>query len=57
MGVFLLYIVASGFTLSTINNTTFDTTIANTLIVTANWNTTNAGNSIYSTNFTLTKIY
>jgi hypothetical protein len=46
-----------GFNLSTINNTTFDTTIANTLIVTAQWNTTNAGNSIYSTNFTLTKIY
>jgi hypothetical protein len=46
-----------GYVLSNINNTTFDTTIANTLIVTAQWNTTNAGNSIYSTNFTLTKIY
>jgi hypothetical protein len=46
-----------GFTLGTINNTTFDTTISNTLVVTAQWNTTNAGNSIYSTNFTLNKIY
>jgi hypothetical protein len=46
-----------GFVLSTINNTTFDTTIANTLVITAQWNTTNAGNSIYSKNFTLTKIY
>jgi hypothetical protein len=46
-----------GYVLSNINNTTFNTTISNTLIVTAQWNTTNAGNSIYSTNFTLTKIY
>jgi hypothetical protein len=46
-----------GYVLSNINNTTFDTTISNTLIITAQWNTTNAGNSIYSTNFTLTKIY
>jgi hypothetical protein len=46
-----------GYVLTNINNTTFDTTISNTLIVTAQWNTTNAGNSIYSTNFTLTKIY
>jgi hypothetical protein len=46
-----------GYVLSNINNTTFNTTISNTLIITAQWNTTNAGNSIYSTNFTLTKIY
>jgi hypothetical protein len=46
-----------GFVLSNINNTTFDTTINNTLIITAQWNTNNAGNSIYSRNFTLTKIY
>ena len=46
-----------GYVLSNINNTTFDTTISNTLIITAQWNTTNAGNSIVSRNFTLTKIY
>jgi hypothetical protein len=46
-----------GYVLSTINNTTFDTTISNTLIITAQWNTNNAGNSIYSRNFTLIKIY
>jgi hypothetical protein len=46
-----------GYVLSNINNTTFDTTISNTLIVTAQWNTTNAGNSIVTRNFTLTKIY
>jgi len=46
-----------GFVLDTINNTTFDTTISNTLIITAEWNTNNAGNSIYSNNFVLTKIY
>lgn len=46
-----------GSVLSTINNTTFDTTIDNTLIITAQWNTTNAGNSILCRNFTLTKTY
>ena len=46
-----------GYVLSNINNTTFNTTINNTLIVTAQWNTTNAGNSIFSRNFTLTKVY
>lgn len=46
-----------GYVLSNINNTTFDTTISNTLIITAQWNTNNAGNSIYSRNFTLTKIH
>jgi hypothetical protein len=46
-----------GYVLSNINNTTFDTTISNTLIVTAQWNSTNAGNSIVTRNFTLTKIY
>jgi hypothetical protein len=44
-----------GYVLSTINNTTFDTTIANTLVITAQWNTTNAGNSIMTRNFTLIK--
>jgi hypothetical protein len=46
-----------GFTLSTVNTTTFDTTINNTLVVTAQWNTNNAGNSIFSRNFVLNKIY
>lgn len=43
--------------IGTINNTTFDTTTNNTLIITAQWNTTNAGNSIFSRNFTLEKVY
>ena len=42
---------------SNINNTTFNTTIPNTLSVTAQWDTNNAGNSISSRNFTLTKVY
>ena len=40
-----------------INNTTFDTTVLNTLVITAQWNTNNAGNSIYSEIFTLNKTY
>jgi hypothetical protein len=46
-----------GYILTKVNNTTFNTTIDNTLVVTVQWNTTNAGNSILSRNFTLTKIY
>ena len=46
-----------GYVLTNINNTTFDTTINNTLVVTVQWNTNNGGNSILSRNFTLTKIY
>jgi hypothetical protein len=46
-----------GYVLSTLNNTTFNTTIDNTLVVTMQWNTTSAGNSILSRNFTLTKLY
>lgn len=41
----------------TVNNTTFDTTILNTLEITAEWNTNNSGNSIYSDIFVLNKIY
>jgi hypothetical protein len=37
--------------------TTLDTTILNTLNITAQWNTTNSGNSIYSDIFVLNKIY
>ena len=40
-----------------LNNTTFDTTILNTLDITAQWNTNNAGNNIYSELFVLNKIY
>lgn len=39
------------------NDSTFDTTISNTLLVTAQWNKNNAENSIYSEIFTLNKIY
>jgi hypothetical protein len=46
-----------GVNFSIINNTTFDTTVLNTLVITAQWNTNNAGNSIYSEIFTLQKTY
>lgn len=46
-----------GFAWNTINSTTFDTTISNTLNITAQFSSTNAGNSIYSDIFTLTKTY
>jgi hypothetical protein len=46
-----------GINFSTENTTTFDTTISNTLSITAQWNTANAGDSIYSEIFTLNKTY
>jgi hypothetical protein len=46
-----------GVNFSIVNNITFDTTTSNTLVVTAEWNTNNAGNSIYSEIFVLNKIY
>ena len=46
-----------GYVLSQINTTTFDTTIDNTLVVTAQWNTGSASNTIQSFNFVLQKIY
>lgn len=46
-----------GFSFNQINNTTFDTTVSNTLDVTAQWGSNNAGNNIYSDIFTLNKIY
>lgn len=46
-----------GANFSTRNDSTFDTTISNTLIVTAQWNTSNVGNSIHSEVFTLNKIF
>jgi len=42
---------------SIINNTDFDTTVLNQLEITAQWNTANAGNTIYSELFILNKIY
>jgi hypothetical protein len=46
-----------GFAFNTINSTTFDTTISNTLDVTAEWSSNSALNSIYSDIFILNKIY
>ena len=46
-----------GTNFSTETTTGFDTTISNTLSVTAQWGTANAGNSIYSEIFTLNKTY
>jgi len=40
-----------------ISNTTFDTTIPNTLTITAQWGAANPANSIQSQNFVLQKIY
>jgi len=42
---------------STVNSTTFDTTILNTIVITAQWNTNNTGNTIFSQLFVLNKIY
>mgnify|MGYP003347074576 CR=1 FL=1 len=39
------------------NNSTFDTTSSNTLDITAQWDSTNSANSIYSEIFTLNKVY
>lgn len=46
-----------GFAWNTVNSTTFDTTISNTLNVTAQWSSNNANNSIYSDIFVLNKTY
>jgi len=46
-----------GKTFSAVNNTTFDTTINNTLDITAEWGAANASNSIYSDLFVLNKVY
>jgi hypothetical protein len=46
-------ILGGGF--DTFNNTTFDTTILNTLDFTVQWGSSNASNSIYSSNFYLIK--
>ena len=46
-----------GFAFNVVNNTTFDTTINNTLDITVQWGSNNAGNSIYSDIFILNKTY
>jgi hypothetical protein len=46
-----------GFSFNTVNNTTFDTTVSNTLDITAQWGSTNANNAIYSDIFVLNKIF
>jgi len=46
-----------GFGFNVVNNTTFDTTISNTLDVTAQWGAASTGNNIYSDVFVLNKIY
>ena len=42
---------------STINNTTFDTTVSNTLNITVQWGSTDAQNSIYTEYLVLNKVY
>ena len=46
-----------GFAFNNVNNTTFNTTISNTLNVTAQWGSNNANNSIFSDIFILNKTY
>ena len=46
-----------GVNFSIVNNLDFDTTVDNTLVVTAQWNTSNSSNSIFSEIFLLNKIY
>jgi hypothetical protein len=46
-----------GFAFNTVNSTTFDTTISNTLNVTAQFSSDSASNSIYTDIFVLNKIY
>ncbi len=46
-----------GFGFNTVNGSTFDTTISNTLDITVTWGSNNAGNSIYSDVFILNKTF
>ena len=46
-----------GFGFNVVNNTTFNTTVLNTLNVTVQWGSSNAGNTIYSDIFILNKTY
>jgi hypothetical protein len=49
--------VLEGFSFNVVNNTTFDTTISNTLDITVEWGAANTGNNIYSDIFILNKTY
>jgi hypothetical protein len=49
--------VTEGFAFNQINNTTFNTTIANALDITVQWGAANIGNSIYSDICILNKTY
>jgi len=46
-----------GYDFNTVNNTTFDTTISNTLNITAEWGAASTANSIYSDVLVLNKTY
>ena len=46
-----------GVNFSTVNSSSFNTTVNNTLSITAQWGTANAGNSIFSQIFTLNKTF
>jgi hypothetical protein len=46
-----------GFSFETLNNTTFNTTISNTLNITVEWDQVDSGDIIYSRTFVLNKIY
>jgi hypothetical protein len=46
-----------GFAFNAVNSTSFNTTISNTLDITVQWGSANAGNSIYSDIFILNKTY
>jgi len=46
-----------GVNFALVSNTTFDTTIANALTITAQWGLANVANSIQSQNFVLQKVY
>jgi hypothetical protein len=46
-----------GFGFNVVNNTTFDTTVNNTLDITVQWGSASTGNNIYSDTFVLNKVY
>jgi len=46
-----------GINFNTVNSSSFDTTVNNTLSITAQWGTANTGNSIFSQIFTLNKTF
>ena len=46
-----------GFSFSSLNNTTFDTTTSNTLDITAQWGQIDSGDTIYSNDFVLNKTF